>query len=146
MTGVGDGREVATVGAGKAGTGKAGTGRAASEEPGDDRNEVVLEGRLSAPPDVRELPSGSDLVLLRVVVRRPDGSRVDSLPVAVGPPPLRGRRRRAGQALSRTVRAAARLSDGDRVRVTGWVQRRFWDAGGVRRTRLQVVAEDVSRV
>lgn len=111
-----------------------------------DVNEVVLEGRLSADPDVKDLDSGAQLVLLRVVSRRPDGSRVDSLPVVVGPPPERGRRRTSGQALARDVRRAASLAVDDRVRVVGRVQRHFWDAGGVRRSRIQVVAETVERI
>lgn len=111
-----------------------------------DVNDVVLEGRLSADPDVKDLESGSRLVLLRVVARRPDGARVDSLPVVVGPPPERGRRRSAGQATSRVVARAARLVEGDRVRVTGFLQRHFWNAAGTRLTRLQIVAEDLRRI
>ncbi len=111
----------------------------------EDVNEVTVEGRLSAPPDVRELDSGARLVLLRVVARRPDGTRVDSLPVAVGPAPARGQRRAPGQASAREVDRAAKLAEDDRVRVTGFLQRRFWDANGVRRSRLQVVAETVRR-
>lgn len=114
-------------------------------EQSEDVNEIVVEGRLSGPPDVRELESGVRLVLLKVVARRPDGSRVDSLPVAVGPAPERGQRRTPGQASAREVNRAAKLAEGDRVRVTGFLQRRFWDAGGVRRSRLQVVAETVDR-
>ena len=112
----------------------------------DDRNRIELEGRLSRPPEEKELPSGDRLVLLRVVVRRPDGSRVDSIEVAVGPPPSRGRRRRPGQALTGTVRRAAGLAEGDRVRVEGHLERRFWRAGGGPRTRLQVVAAELQEV
>ncbi|MBW3620400.1 MAG: hypothetical protein KY461_09155 [Actinobacteria bacterium] len=111
-----------------------------------DVNEIVLEGRLSADPDVKELDSGTRLVLLRVVSRRPDGPRVDSLPVVVGPPPQRGHRRLPGQAAAKEVRRAAGLSLDDRVRVVGRLQRHFWDAGGIRRSRLQVVAETVERL
>lgn len=111
----------------------------------DVANAVRLNGRLSAVPEVKELRSGATLVLLRVVVRRPDGERVDSLPVAVGPAPDKGRKRRPGQATLRTVRAAAGMEEGDEVVVEGWLQRRFWDAGGQRRSRLQVIAESVTR-
>lgn len=109
-------------------------------------NRVRIAGRLSADPEVRDLPSGDVLVLLRVVVPRPDGSRSDSLPVAVGPSPARGRRRAPGQATAATVKRAAALGEGDEVAVEGWLQRRFWDAGAAgRRSRLQVVAEQVRR-
>lgn len=118
-----------------------------SDEVVDDAvsNRVRLAGRLSAPPEVKEFDSGATLVLLRVVVRRPDGQRVDSLPVAVGPAPDEGRSRAPGQATRRTVRSATRLAEGDEVVVDGWIQRRFWDAGGQRRSRLQIVAETVAR-
>lgn len=114
-------------------------------EGGGDVNTLVIAGRLSAEPDVKELESGTTLVLLRVVVRRPDGSRVDSLPVVVGPAPQRGHRRAPGQARARDVRRASSLRAGDRVRVEGFLQRRFWDAGGSRRSRLQVVAAALER-
>lgn len=108
-----------------------------------DVNVIRIEGRLSAPPETRELPSGDQLVALRVVVRRPDGDRVDSLPVVVGPPPRRGQRRRPGQADTATVRRAQRLSEDDRVAVDGWLQRRFWRSGDGAHTRLEVVASAV---
>lgn len=112
----------------------------------EDRNHIVLEGRLSADPERRELPSGDELVQLRVVVQRPDGSGVDSLPVVVGPGPPKGQRRRPGQASRREVRRAGGLACDEGVRVEGWLQRRFWAAEGARRTRLQVVATSVERI
>lgn len=112
----------------------------------DDLNHVVLEGRLSRDAEVKELPSGDQLVILRVVPRRPGSTTVDSIPVAVGPPAGRGQRREPGQARARDVRLAARLATDDRVRIEGRIARRFWDAGGVRRSRLQVRADAVSRI
>ena len=48
-----------------------------------DRNDVVLRGRLSAPAEVRTLPSGDTLVSFRLVVRRPEprarGQSTDTL-------------------------------------------------------------------
>lgn len=111
-----------------------------------DLNHVAIEGRLSADPEVKDLESGDRVVILRVVARRPDGSRVDSLPVAVGPPPAKGQRRAPGQAGRREVTRASKLAEGDRVHVEGFLQRRFWAAGGVRRSRLQVVAETIEQV
>lgn len=117
----------------------------AGEGRGADHNEVRITGRLSADADVKDLPSGDVLVLLKVVVARPEGNRVDSLPVVVGPGPDRGRRRNVIQASRRTVTRATKLSEGERVTVEGWLKRHFWDAGGARRSRLQVVATEVSR-
>ena len=49
-----------------------------------DRNDVVLRGRLSAPAEVKTLPSGDTLVSFRLVVRRPEpratGQSTDTLP------------------------------------------------------------------
>lgn len=112
----------------------------------EDQNHIELEGRLSRAPEVKELPSGDRLVVLRVVVQRPGGERVDSIEVAVGPPPSRGHRRAPGQALTRTVERAAGLGEGDRVRIEGRLERRFWRAGGGPRTRMQVVAAEVAPV
>lgn len=114
-------------------------------EPVTDLNRVVLEGRVSRAPETRELPSGDVVVVLNVVVRRGHGSRVDSLPVSVGPPPGRGGRRQPGQPTARTLRQAQRLRVDDRVRVEGTLERRFWSTGGQRRTRLAVAAEELVR-
>lgn len=89
----------------------------------DDRNEVVLVGRLVAAPSSREMPSGDALVSFRVVVRRPAESRrrpgsptVDALECAA----WRGDVRRA-------VRSWA---EGDVVEVQGALRRRFWRTAG----------------
>lgn len=110
-----------------------------------DRNAITITGRLSADADIKDLPSGDVLVLLKVVVGRAEGNRVDSLPVVVGPGPAKGRPRNAIQAARRTVTRATKLREGDRVTVEGWLKRHFWDAGGMRRSRLQVVATEISR-
>lgn len=111
----------------------------------DDENEIRLVGRLSADADVKDLPSGDVLVLLKVVVSRTGSNRVDSLPVVVGPGPEKGSRRGDGQPTRRTVERAAELAEGDRIEVEGWLKRHFWDAGGTRRSRLQVVATELRK-
>ena len=85
----------------------------------DDRNEVVLVGRLSAPPMARELPSGDVVTSFRVVVRRPESARrganspvVDALECAVWRGDVR-----------RVVRS---WGPGDLVQVAGSLRRRFW--------------------
>ena len=85
----------------------------------DDRNEVVLVGRLSAPPMARELPSGDVVTSFRLVVRRPVSARrgassptVDALECAAWRGDVR-----------RVVRS---WSPGDLVQVVGSLRRRFW--------------------
>jgi single-strand DNA-binding protein len=108
----------------------------------EDRNEVRLVGRVSGAPERRSLPSGDELVSLRVVVgRRPSG--VDTLDVAVGPAPPSGARPREGQVGRRLLASAERLEPGDRVEVRGSLRRRWWGTGGVRQSRVEVRAEEL---
>jgi single-strand DNA-binding protein len=111
----------------------------------EDRNEVRLVGRVSGAPERRSLPSGDELVSLRVVVsRRPSG--VDTLDVAVGPAPPSGARPREGQVGRRLLASAERLEPGDRVEVRGSLRRRWWGSGRVRQSRVEVRAEEVAPV
>ena len=84
-----------------------------------DRNDVVLRGRLSAPAELRTLPSGDALVSFRLVVRRPEprarGQSVDVLSCIT-----------YDRALQRRVAA---WQPGDVVEVEGALQRRFWRTG-----------------
>ena len=81
-----------------------------------DRNDVVLRGRLSAPAELRTLPSGDALVTFRLVVRRPGprarGQSVDVLPCISYDRSLQ--------------RRAAAWQPGDVIEVEGALQRRFW--------------------
>ena len=87
-------------------------------------NVVLLQGRVSSEPRVRELPSGSAIVNLEVTTVIGDASV--SVPVVVDAP---------------TVDCAA----GDDVVVIGHVRRRFFRAGGATQSRTEVLAEKVVR-
>src|SRR3712207_4439112 len=84
-----------------------------------DRNDVVLRGRMSAPAELRTLPSGDTLVTFRLVVRRPEprarGQTVDVLTCVT-----------YDRSLQRRVGA---WQPGDVVEVEGALQRRFWRTG-----------------
>ncbi len=93
-------------------------------------NVVVLCGQLSAPPEVRDLESGSKLVRSLVIIRSDlPRRRVDVVPVVLWDPP-------PGHDL---LEARA----GDQVWVAGTVQRRFWSTPEGRRSQLEVVATHV---
>jgi single-strand DNA-binding protein len=81
-----------------------------------DRNDVVLRGRLAAPPELRPLPSGGTLLVFRIVVRRenprPRGPKSDVLTCVSLLPVLQ--------------RYAMAWSTDDVVEVEGALQRRFW--------------------
>ena len=100
-------------------------------------NEVTLVGRVSASPERRELPSGDDLVTLRVVVDRP---------------PQRGVTRRQVDVIDvacwtkRTQRSAGNLGADDEVRVEGALRRRFFAAAGARTSRYEVEASRIVRL
>jgi single-strand DNA-binding protein len=95
-----------------------------------DLNLVVLCGRLATDPELRAFDSGTQLARLLVTVRSDEPRRrVDVVPVTLWDPP------------------AEFLEDppekGCRVWVCGSVQRRFWESPDGRRSRLEVVAEQV---
>jgi single-strand DNA-binding protein len=100
-------------------------------------NEVTLVGRVSAPPEQRELPSGDRLVTLRVVVDRP---------------PTKGSTKRTVDVIDvacwsrRTQRTATGLAADDHVRVEGALRRRFFAAGAGRSSRYEVEAARLVRV
>ena len=91
-------------------------------------NQVVLEGRLSKPPEERVLPSGDTVWSLRVVVARPEGERpgVDWVDCSVWSGRLR--------------RSVAGWAEGDVVEVQGALRRRFFRASGTPVSKLEVDA------
>ncbi len=95
-----------------------------------DLNLIVLCGRLAVDPEYRAFDSGTRLVRLLVTVRSEEPRRrVDVVPVTLWDPPEEF--------------YDALPMKGRRVWVCGSVQRRFWDASEGRRSRLEVVAEQV---
>ena len=119
-------------------------GRAAAtaghEETQLHRNEVVLVGRVSADPVEFELPSGSVIATLRLVVRRPaksgrqpeKGPTVDTIDCTGW---LAGPRR-----------SMLSLHAGDTVEIAGAVRRRFWRAGKAPASRYEVEVAKVRRI
>lgn len=99
--------------------------------PEDAVNSVELVGRVSGEPDARVLPSGDDLVTLRVVVPRPAGGPVDTIDLACW---------------SRSARRSAlRMADGDRVHVVGALRRRFFRTPGGAASRYEVEVTKLTR-
>lgn len=105
------------------------------------RNDVVLVGRVAAPAEQRELPSGDALVTWRLIVARPatrkppEGVRsptVDTLDCVAWTPGLR--------------RIARGLQPDDVVEVQGSLRRRFWRAGAGTASRYEVEASAVRRL
>jgi len=89
-------------------------------------NVVVIRGRLSRPAELRELPSGEQVVQLDVTIPRP-GDRAESAPVVWYNAPA----------------SASHLDVDNEVVVLGRVKRRFFRAGGATQSRTEVVADRV---
>ena len=101
-----------------------------TDEP-QTRNEVVLSGRISGDPQVRELPSGAVIVSFRLVLARERtpmtaASRQPSDWVECSAWGARVRKQAGG------------WRDGDRVEVRGSLRRRFYRAGDQARTSVEV--------
>lgn len=95
-----------------------------------DLNLVVLFGRLSAPPDIRQFENGSRLARYLVTVRSEEPRRrVDVVPVVLWEPP--------------DHLIDADPQPGRQLWAVGAVQRRFWSGPEGRRSRLEVVAAQV---
>jgi len=95
-----------------------------------DLNLMVVSGRLAAPPEIRQFESGARLARYLVTVRsEAPVRRVDVLPVTLWDPD------------DQLIDAAP--GPGSRVWVAGSVQRRFWSASEGRRSRLELVADQV---
>jgi single-strand DNA-binding protein len=93
-------------------------------------NLVVLAGRLAAPPELRSFEGGSRLVRYLVTVRSESPQRrVDVVPVTLWNP---------DDALVERP-----PEPGAGVWVAGSVQRRFWNHDESRRSRLEVVGQDL---
>jgi single-strand DNA-binding protein len=94
-------------------------------------NVVVLAGRLSDAPEVKEMPSGDHVTRFRLHVPDP-GRRVLPLPVSVW------------DKLAR--KGCDRLVKGDAVLVRGHLVRRFFRDGGGGRSVTEVVATEVKKL
>jgi single-strand DNA-binding protein len=97
---------------------------------GESLNEVRVRGRWVGARE-RQLPSGDELVVARVVVPRPAGG-VDTLDCAVWTPALR--------------RRAMGLADDAVVEVSGSLRRRFWRTPAGPASRYEVEVNAIRRV
>jgi single-stranded DNA-binding protein len=96
-----------------------------------DLNLIVLCGRLAVDPELVVLDSGTRLIRLLVTVHSVEPRRrVDVVPVTWWDPPLE--------------LLGSKPVKGQRIWVCGSVQRRFWESPDGRRSRLEVVAEQVN--
>lgn len=94
-------------------------------------NDVVLRGRVSGDPQVRELPSGSVLVSFRLVVAR------ERTPMTAASKPVSDWVECSAWG-ARVRRQAGGWADGDRVEVRGALRRRYFRAGDQARTSVEV--------
>ena len=89
-------------------------------------NLAVVRGICSSPAEVRELPSGSTLVLLQVTTRHGEEAAI-SVPVVAWDPPG----------------SVSEFDVGDEVVAVGRVRRRFFRTGAGTASRVEIEAEAV---
>ncbi|MCW2600621.1 MAG: Single-stranded DNA-binding protein [Frankiales bacterium] len=106
------------------------------------RNEVALVGRLAAPAEDRELPSGDVLTTWRLVVGRPPSKR--PLPEGVRPTTIDTLECVAWT--SGVQRSAAGWAAGDVLAVEGALRRRFWRAPTGASSRYEVEVTKAKRL
>lgn len=95
-----------------------------------DLNLLVLCGRIATEPEIRVFDSGTRLVRYLITVRsEAPRRRVDVVPVTLWDPT--------------DDQVAEPGERGQRIWVCGSVQRRFWESPDGRRSRLEVVAEQL---
>jgi single-strand DNA-binding protein len=105
-----------------------------AKAPPQARNEVVLCGRVAAPAEERELPSGAVILTTRVIVDRDSGAsarsgqRVDTIDCVAWTP--------------RVQRSLRHWEAGHCVQVEGAIRRRFFRgaAGPVSRVEVEIKA------
>jgi len=105
--------------------------RAAVEDDWQPANLVELTGRLSVDPVPRTLPSGDEVVGLRVVVPRNDG-RSDSFDCSAWTAALR--------------RKVGAWHEGDVVELQGRLHRRFWRSPAGPASRWEVEISTIRRI
>lgn len=95
-----------------------------------DLNLVMLAGRLTTAPDVRVLESGARIMRLLLAVRNEEpNSRLDVVPIVWWNPD------------DETVDNLP--AAGTRLKVSGSVQRRFWEGPDGPRSRIEIVVSHV---
>jgi len=98
-----------------------------------DINLFVIGGRVAAPPVIREYDSGSTMVRVLVTTRTDSPRRrVDVVPIVRWMDDDRDR-----------VDRLRDLRVGQRVWVTGSIQRRFWESKDGRKSQLEMVAAHI---
>lgn len=122
-------------------TGKAKPDSKCDEAPIEALNEVRLIGRLSAPPVVKELPSGAAVVQLRVVVARPAGTRPKQATGASRSPTVDTIDVACWSAVTR--RRVSACQGAEFVEITGALRRRFWRGPAGVASRYEVEAESI---
>lgn len=111
------------------------------QEIGDLVNEVRIRGRVSGAPRHKQLPSGDEVVSIRVVVPRPEGARAGSSGKSASVDTF--------ECVAWTRRPQSlmtRLSGDEHVLVTGSLRRRFWRAGGAVASMVEIEVVRLKRL
>lgn len=100
-------------------------------------NQVILLGNLTRDPELRKTPTGQDVVSFSLALNRSYKDKDDQWQEAVDYIDVV-----AWATLA--VQVSQNLNRGSRALVTGRIQNRTWESEGVKHTKSEVLATDVT--
>lgn len=100
-------------------------------------NQVTLMGNLTRPPEIRQTPSGQSVVQFSLALNRSYKDANDEWQEATDYIDVVAWSKLAEQ-------ISERLSTGNRCLVTGRLQSRSWETDGVKKSKVEVLATDVT--
>jgi single-strand DNA-binding protein len=100
-------------------------------------NKVIIMGNLTRDPEIRETPSGQNVVSFSLALNRSYKDGQDQWQETTDFIDVTAWGRLADQ-------VSQRLNKGNRAMVDGRLQSREWEKDGVKRTKVEVLATDVT--
>jgi len=100
-------------------------------------NQVIVMGNLTRSPEVKQTPNGNSVVSFSLALNRSYKDAQDQWQEATDYVDIVAWGKLADQ-------VAERLDTGSRALVNGRLQSRSWETDGVKRSKLEVLAQDVT--
>ncbi len=100
-------------------------------------NQVIVMGNVTRTPDIKQTPSGNSVVSFSLALNRSYKDAQDQWQEATDYVDVVAWGKLADQ-------VAERLDTGSRALVNGRLQSRSWEQDGVKRSKLEVLAQDVT--
>lgn len=104
---------------------------------GKSLNQVILMGNLTRTPELRQTPTGNNVVAFSLALNRSYKDADGEWQEATDYVDITAWGKLAEQ-------VSERLNTGSRVLVSGRLQSRSWETDGVKKTKVEVLAQDVT--